>query len=111
MKITCGVDLNYNDIAFMKVEMHELMRKDSVKIFFHNSVPILVSTANKPRTSWFRLCSDKASVLQLRRLKQILGSAFTEVKELQPEDMDSKILEKVGAVVAAHMDHLLTGRD
>lgn len=111
MKIICGVDLNYNDIAFMTVEMRAGERANRVKIFFHDGLPILISTANKPRSTWFRLCSDKASVLQLRRLKQILGSNFTDIKELQPEDLSSKILETVGAVIAAHMDNVLTGKE
>lgn len=109
MKLVCVMHNVYNDVVLF--EVIDSNAKTRFSVWYHSNIPILIHQYGASRAAGnpkFRLCSDKASLLQLRRMKQLTNSDFTEFKELQPDDMASKVMELIGVALVARMDEIFT---
>lgn len=110
MKLVCVMHSVYNDIVLFEVIDSKNRSRFTVK--YHSNVPILIhqySTATRFVSHKWRLASDKASLLQLRRMKQLTNQDFYSMTQIHPDDMASKVFELMGEAIAQHMDDLLTG--
>jgi hypothetical protein len=56
-----------------------------------------------------RLASDGASALQLRRMRDELGSTFDTAPQYSLRDLNSKLNELVTNSISSHIDQLLLG--
>lgn len=110
MKLDCVMHAVYNDVVLF--EIHDSKHKCFCSIYFHSNVPILIRkwpTISRRNANQWRICSDKASLLQLRRLKQLSNADFHSITELQPDDMSSKVMELIGEALVARMDEIFIG--
>lgn len=57
----------------------------------------------------YRLASDKASALQMRRIKSALGLLDDRAIELSHDELTSKIAELLARIISDNIDTLLTG--
>jgi hypothetical protein len=108
MKLVCVMHPTYNDVVLFEI----INSKDKVccSVHYHNNEPILINEWLSPgyETRSWKLCNDKASLLQLRRMKQLFSSILNRCTELQPDDMASKVMELIGKALVARMDEIYT---
>lgn len=110
MKLVCVMHAVYNDVVLF--EINDSKSKCFCSIYFHSNVPILIKkwpNISRRNANQWRICSDKASLLQLRRVKQLTNADYSQIPELQPDDMSSKVMELIGEALVARMDEIFTG--
>lgn len=100
----------YNDIVLFEVIGSNGKTRFTVK--YHSNVPILIHkyAVSTPFVSQkWRLASDNASLLQLRRMKQLTNQDFHSMSQIHADDMASKVMELMGEALVARMDEVFTG--
>jgi hypothetical protein len=82
-------------------------RNEYAHAFYQDGILLIVAETRLRIVG--RLASDRASALQLRRMKDELGSSFDRVKEYDLKDLNSRLNELMSSSISRHLDQILLG--